>query len=149
MDKTAAAQAGQSTMAREQAQCFVQAVGDVLHAPQALGLSADGICGFTLSSGSTVVFIYDESKLVLLCQLSIEMAEQIDHFNCYQEMLQRSFHTNPDKDGVVCVSPDGDQLLVHWRLLVSQRLPHSEVFVDYLLQANHHWSRFMHERSRQ
>lgn len=147
MDKAAAAQAGQSAMAREQAQAFVRAVGDVLHAPQALGLSADGICGFTLSSGSTVIFIYNESSLVLLCQLSIEMAEQLDHFNCYQEMLQRSFHANPDKDGVVCVSADGDQLLVHWRLLASQRLPHSEVFVEYLLLANDHWSHFMHERN--
>ena len=55
---------------REWAQDFVHSLGEVMRAPQPLALSDDGVCGFTLLSGSSVIFLYYEKKFSLSCQLS-------------------------------------------------------------------------------
>ena len=130
----------------ERAQDFIGSLGEAMQAPELLALSDDGVCGFRLSSGSSVVFLYYARRFSLLCQLNIEIKQDLDAFSCYQGILRHSFYINPDKDGIAHVPPEGDKLIINWQLPVNQSLPSAEVFAEYLSQADNYWNAFLREQ---
>lgn len=149
MDRTLKQEEERIRTGHERAQSFAHALGKAMNTPQPLRLSRDsGVCGFRLSSNNLVVLLYYERESSLLCQLILEVPDEINRLSCYRDILRHSFNTDPDKDGLVCVPSEDDSLVVNWKWSLNDRLPAAEVFPEYLLQADQYWSRFLREQNR-